>query len=280
MRFPYGLKLDVRKYFDSIDHGVLKTQIGTLIKDPVLLDLLDRIINNHSVAPGKGLPIGSLCSQHFANLYLSTLDRYAKQTLRCKGYLRYMDDIAVFGQSRKYMREVEQQLRERVKQQLKLDFKPALFIPVNRGVPWLGRLIRPEGVDLLRKNRIRWLRGVKTCERKYAAGCLSDHAVQRSLSARCAAIADTRTTSWRRRVLHGVRQGEAPSGKARPRARTASTGVAAGITTPGTAVPPTATGTGRTTGTTTWACALPSARSAVEPQTGPVAFPGEGAVSI
>lgn len=74
-RFPYFLKCDIRRYFDNVDHAILKRLLRRLIKDQAVLNLLDRIIDHPlpGASPGKGLPIGNLTSQHFANLYLGEL---------------------------------------------------------------------------------------------------------------------------------------------------------------------------------------------------------------
>ena len=94
---PFFLKLDVRKYFDSVPHDVLYRRLDRLIKDPRLLCLLHRIIGSFSTTPGRGLPIGSLTSQHFANAYLGALDRFVKERLRVTGYVRYMDDFVLWS---------------------------------------------------------------------------------------------------------------------------------------------------------------------------------------
>ena len=83
--FPWFLKLDVRKYFDSIDHAVLKRFLSRLIKDKKTLRLLSGIIDSYGVRPGRGLPIGNLTSQFFANLYLSSLDHYILEQLKPSG---------------------------------------------------------------------------------------------------------------------------------------------------------------------------------------------------
>jgi retron-type reverse transcriptase len=89
-RHPYYLKLDIHKFFDSVDHSILKSQLRCRIKDPDLLRLLDAFID-HPVPwtePGKGIPIGNLTSQYFANFYLSGLDHFIKEYLRIEGYVR------------------------------------------------------------------------------------------------------------------------------------------------------------------------------------------------
>ena len=100
------LKMDVRKYFDSIDHGVLKGMLRRRFKDPLLLALLDGVIDSYATSPGRGLPIGNLTSQFFANHYLGVLDHHVKQTLGCRRYVRYMDDFVVWDSEKDRLRQV------------------------------------------------------------------------------------------------------------------------------------------------------------------------------
>ena len=89
----YTLKCDIKSYFASIDHKVLSEMIKKKIKDPDALWLIKLIIDS---TPSPGIPIGNLASQIFANLYLNGLDHYLKETVKCKHYIRYMDDLIVF----------------------------------------------------------------------------------------------------------------------------------------------------------------------------------------
>ena len=83
--------------FESISHAIMGSRLGRLFKDRRLLDLLRRIIASFESAPGRGLPIGSLTSQHFANFYLGWFDRFVKEGLLVEGYVRYMDDCALWA---------------------------------------------------------------------------------------------------------------------------------------------------------------------------------------
>lgn len=80
--YPWFLKADIRKFFDSVPHDGLKALLRRKFKDGRLLGWFDRIIGTYETQPGRGLPIGNLTSQHFANLYLDPLDRFARETLR------------------------------------------------------------------------------------------------------------------------------------------------------------------------------------------------------
>jgi retron-type reverse transcriptase len=121
-KYKYVLKCDIKKYFPSIDHEILKSLIRKRIADQKTLWLIDAIIegSNKQVDvldyfPGdslftpverrKGLPIGNLTSQFFANYYLNPLDHFIKEELRCGAYLRYVDDFALFGNSKLQLNE-------------------------------------------------------------------------------------------------------------------------------------------------------------------------------
>ena len=132
----YCLKLDIRKYYPSIDHDILKSQYRKLFKDKDLLWLIDEIIDSAET----GVPIGNYLSQWSGNLYLSWFDHWMKEVRRVKYYHRYMDDIVVFGPSKAYLRELFRDMRHYLKDNLKLTIKHnwQIFPTFVRGVDFLG----------------------------------------------------------------------------------------------------------------------------------------------
>jgi RNA-directed DNA polymerase len=146
-RYPWFLKLDIRKYFDSIDHEILSRQLRRKFKDRRLLDLFDRIIASYKVEPGRGVPIGSLTSQHFANFYLGGLDRFVKEELRAGGYVRYMDDFVIWGENRAWLSSVRERVEEFVARELSLALKPHPYINQARwGMDFLGCRVKPSHI--------------------------------------------------------------------------------------------------------------------------------------
>ena len=95
--YGWFLKMDIRKYFDSVDQCVLLELLARKSKDAAVQRMFGQILASYETAPGRGLPIGNLTSQHFANFYLDPLDRFVKERLRCRAYVRYMDDFVVWG---------------------------------------------------------------------------------------------------------------------------------------------------------------------------------------
>jgi RNA-directed DNA polymerase len=131
----YCLKLDIKKFYPSVDHGVLKSIIRKKIKDHDLLDLLDEIIDS---APG--LPIGNLMSQYFANLYLNCFDHFLKEVKRVKYYFRYCDDLVILSDNKPYLHQLLADIREYLSVKLKLTIKSNYQIfPVEaRGIDFVG----------------------------------------------------------------------------------------------------------------------------------------------
>jgi hypothetical protein len=209
-RFSFFLKMDIRQYFASISHEILGARLERLFQDRRLLALLHRIIASFDSAPGRGLPIGSLTSQHFANFYLGWFDRFAKESLRCRGYVRYMDDMALWAETAWELKDRLAAATTYLKEDLGLLLKPDPYINrVGHGMDFLGCRVFPEYTILNRRSRVRFQRKLRRLEAAHLAGRLDEQSLQqRSL----ALIAFTRTpglSSWRfrRSVVKSLRVG-------------------------------------------------------------------------
>ena len=133
----YCLKLDIKKFYDSIDRSILKKQLRHKIKDKDLLWLLDLIID--SCPNDKGVPIGSYLSQYLANFYLSSFDHYLKEQLRIKYCVRYMDDVVILSYSKKKLHNILVNVKDYVcKLNLELNNKYQIFSVGCRGVDFVG----------------------------------------------------------------------------------------------------------------------------------------------
>lgn len=154
-RFHWFAKLDVVKYFDSLDHEVLKKQLHRLFKDRMLLDYFDGLIDGYQGAGiGQGVPIGNLTSQYFANHYLSPADHYAKQALRVPGLVRYMDDVLLFHDDKSVLNSMVKDYTHFVHNHLHLNHHPVVMNECCRGIPFLGYVVRGTGLRLnLRSKR-------------------------------------------------------------------------------------------------------------------------------
>lgn len=156
----YAAKLDVRKYFDSISHPILKEKLRRLFKDRALLNLFDRIIDSYAVAADNGLPIGNLTSQYFANYYLSAADHHIKERLRVPVYVRYMDDMLLFRDDMDKLHDDVENVIE-IMDESSLQLKRPVFLPSYKGIPFLGYKSYPYKRLLERRSRIRFRRKMK-----------------------------------------------------------------------------------------------------------------------
>ncbi|MEK6804215.1 MAG: reverse transcriptase/maturase family protein [Nitrospirota bacterium] len=188
--YRYALKMDVRQYFPSIDHGLLKEKLRRRIKDPRVLDLLDRIIEGSPrgdpepcYLPGDdlftpferraGIPIGNLTSQFFANLYLDDLDHDIKQVLRVRPYLRYVDDMVVLDDDKARLADIRDAVRERlVADRLRLHPCKAHVTRVIDGLNLLGYMVYPNQRRLRNDNGHRFARRLRAMAKAYRAGRL------------------------------------------------------------------------------------------------------------
>ena len=135
-RAHYCLKIDITKYFEHIIPEKLMQILSRLIGDEKVLKILNNILLGY---PKSGIPLGNYISQYFANLYLTPLDHYCKEIMHCHHYIRYMDDIVVFGQNTSWLRRVLKKIRVYL-EKYGLDVKGnwQIFSAWGRGVDFVG----------------------------------------------------------------------------------------------------------------------------------------------
>lgn len=188
--YRYVLKMDVRQYFPSIDHGLLKEKLRRRIRDLRVLDLLDRIIDGAPRGdsepcyfPGDnlftpferraGIPIGNLTSQFFANLYLDDLDHDIKQVLRVRPYLRYVDDMVVLDNDKARLADIRAAVRERLAaDRLRLHPRKAHVTRAADGLNLLGYVVYPNRRRLRNDNGHRFARRLRAMAKAYRTGRL------------------------------------------------------------------------------------------------------------
>jgi retron-type reverse transcriptase len=144
----FCLKLDIKKFYPSIDHTVLKQLLRRKFKDKDLLWLLDEIIDSTD-----GLPIGNYLSQYFANFYLAYFDHWMKEEKHVRYYFRYADDLVILSSNKPYLHELLAEIRTYLDEKLKLTIKHTYQVfPVNdRGIDFVGYVFRHTHT-LLRKS--------------------------------------------------------------------------------------------------------------------------------
>jgi RNA-directed DNA polymerase len=202
-RYGWFLKMDVRKYFDSVDHTVLRGLLRRKFKDGAVLALFDQVLASYQTAPGRGLPIGNLTSQHFANFYLAPLDRFIKEHLGRADYVRYMDDFVVWGRSGADLRGVWREVEAFLAAELRLALKPN--VGLNRtafGMDFLGYRVFPQELRLARRSKLRFARKFRRYEGEWIAGRWTELELQQRMQALVAFTLPACSRSWRRHVMH------------------------------------------------------------------------------
>jgi len=205
---PWALNLDIARFFETAKHEILSQLLCKYFAERKLLNLCDRFIfmGAPGSLPGEGLPIGNLTSQHFANLYLMPLDRFIKQKLRVSGYLRYMDDLLLFGPDKATLKawklEIEAFAQERL--QLKLREKAERLNPTRIGVAFLGFRIWPRLIRLDGARRRRVIR------RLHRLSGLEEEAVLPQMESLFAWLEQADTLQFRRSLLRRLARDGAP----------------------------------------------------------------------
>lgn len=197
----FYLKLDVKSFFDTVDHQVLKHQLARLFKEPKLLRLFYQIIDSYEVAPGAGLPIGNLSSQYFANHYLCGLDHFIKESLRCRHYLRYMDDMVLWHTDKKWLLDAHKQILDWVHNELNGELKPLELNRNQRGLSFCGYRIYPSHISLTRRSRLRYRKKMAMNQSKWDCGEFDDAEAQRHVLALVAVTRHGEALRFRQNVL-------------------------------------------------------------------------------
>jgi len=187
-RYKYALKCDIEKYFPSIDHAILMERIARKIKCRDTLWLIERIVMNSNPQeevvryfPGdnlftpierrRGIPIGNLTSQFFANVYLDGLDHFIQERLGQPAYVRFADDFVIFAERRETLSGLLPRLRDYL-DGLRLRLHPTKchVLPVRDGVPFLGWQVFRDHRRLRRRTGVRFQRKLRELTRGHAAG--------------------------------------------------------------------------------------------------------------
>lgn len=201
-RFPWYVKTDIKSYFNSIDHNLLKKILGRSVKGEEVQKLIGQIIDSYRDSPGKGLPIGSLTSQHFANYYLDGLDRFIMEELRCCAYARYMDDMIWWCPDRQTAKTTLTIVKEWVSRDRLLDLKENDQINrSSRGVTFCGYRILPGMMRLSRRRCKRYTIKRNRWEKAYLDGLIDERQLQSAYASVYAGTVHADAREWRKEQL-------------------------------------------------------------------------------
>ena len=210
-RYHFCLQCDLRQFFPSVDHQVLRDILARKLADPQVLWLCDLILasgagildNEYRMVyfPGddlfaaarpRGLPIGNLTSQFWANVLLNELDQFIKRELRCPAYVRYVDDFLLFAHSKRQLWEWKAAVREQLASlRLTLHERESTVYPVTNGLPFLGFRIYPTHRRLKRRNGVAFARRYHALRIAAARGQIAPEALRQ------------RVRSWIAHTSHG-----------------------------------------------------------------------------
>ena len=177
-RYRYVLRLDIVQHFPSLDHTVLKQELFQVIYDEQVRRLIEVILASGEGVlsdeydmvyfPGdsllarirpRGLPIGNLTSQFWSNCYLNPLDWFITRELGCRGFLRYVDDFALFSDSKRQLWQWKQAVIQFLANfRLTIHAEAAQVTPTDAGIPWLGFVVYPTHRRLKRRNAAQFQR--------------------------------------------------------------------------------------------------------------------------
>ena len=157
----FALKCDVRKFFATVDQDILFSILQKRIQDEDMLKLLHKIVYsfNRTGAPHKGIPIGNLTSQLFANIYMNELDQFVKHQLRVKHYVRYTDDFVIVADNTQYLQGLLPKIQEFLRDVLLLELHPNKISirKFSQGIDFLGYVVLPNYSVLRTKTKRRIL---------------------------------------------------------------------------------------------------------------------------
>jgi retron-type reverse transcriptase len=221
-RHRYVLKTDIRKYFPSIDHEILFARIARKIKCPDTLWLIRLIIDTSNqqeenvqyyqgdnlltpLERRRGIPIGNLTSQFFANIYLDGLDHYVKEDLQCRSYIRYVDDITVFGDDKQKLWKISRAMDGYISA-LRLTMHPdkTVVVPVNQGVDHLGYRVFPDHRRLRKDNVVRFKRRMVKMQNSYRTGQITLREVNSSVQSWIGHAKHADTYKLREKIFAGI----------------------------------------------------------------------------
>lgn len=174
----FYLKMDIEKYFETMDHLKLVDIFSETIQDKDVLWLLKTILKTSEQScgvKGKGIPIGNLTSQFLANVYLNKLDHYVLDTLSIQWYIRYMDDFVIFHPDKERLKEYRDRLTHFVRQELLLKVKERATVIQRRenGLGFLGYRVFPNLIRVKNKNIKRLKKKISLRERQFRDGTIT-----------------------------------------------------------------------------------------------------------
>lgn len=170
------MKCDIRKYFDNINHEVLLGLLRKEIRDEKIMNLLKIIVKSFNTEKSKGVPLGNITSQIFANVYLNELDKFVENDLGLKKYyVRYNDDFIIMGNDEKKLFDAVSEVRRFLSEKLflELPLEKTAFRKLKWGIDFCGSIVLPNGILLRHKTKSRMFKAIDAAQKKFISGEIS-----------------------------------------------------------------------------------------------------------
>jgi len=179
----FVLKCDIRKFFDSVDQNILLELIGGKIQDEKAIRLINVIVKSFEKISSKGLPLGNVTSQLFANIYLNELDQLVKHKLRIKFYLRYCDDFVILGKDGRQLSRTADTIDDFLMRnlELRLHSDKIEIRKYHQGIDFLGYVVLPDYRVLRTKTKKRIVKKLAVRREELQCGLISEESFNQSL---------------------------------------------------------------------------------------------------
>ena len=205
----FVLKCDIKQFFGSVDHAMLKSILKRRIKDEnaywLLKEIIDSFSSEHSdIFYARGLPIGNLTSQLFANVYLNELDQFVKHKLKIKRYARYTDDFVIVASDKDYLLDILKSINSFLKEKLALKMHPKKIQirKYRQGVDFLGYVALPHYRAVRNKTKKRIFRKLKMRIVQHKAGEIDEKSLNQSLQSYLGVLSHADTHKLKEELLN------------------------------------------------------------------------------
>ena len=201
----YVLKADIRKYFDNIEHEILLSIIKKRIFDKRVIWLIRKILANPS-SSDKGMPLGNLTSQFFANVYLNELDYFVKHKLKARYYIRYVDDFVIFNTDAEILEDYKRQINLFLREKLDIELHPekSKVLRLSERLTFLGFRIFYHHKLLKKSNMVRMKGRIEALKQEYAEKKMDYDSIYDFLEGWIAYAKNADTYNLRKRIMAEV----------------------------------------------------------------------------
>ena len=219
-RHAFVLKADIRKYFENVNHNILVQILRKKIKDERVIWLIKIILSNFnsnsdgvgdtnrrfadlSLYSRKGMPLGNLTSQFWANVYLNQLDYFVKHILKAKYYIRYVDDFVILEERKDVLVEYKNAINTFLEKELEIELHKdkTKIIPINRGITFLGFRIFEFHRLLTNKNMRKFESKFDLVSMQYLSGLIDYDIIYNFIEGWCAYVSKANTYKLRQNVV-------------------------------------------------------------------------------